>query len=506
MPFGPTHELIKTIANWGVNSYYSTIVICHPNHVPKSGPVIFATNHWNMTVDPTIVSTKMPHGRQVHYWAKSSLFNNPIVRYVLLDAGNIPVYRNSKNHQLLFQGTFDVLKLGECIALFPEGTSYTEPKIMQIKDGLAWTALGFAKNLRLTGSKLSGQPETAAGLSKAPGPVKDVQVVVCGLSYTHKTRYRSSVQVEFSSPLTLEQPIIDQFMTEGQEKIAIRTFMQQIETRLKQVTINSEDWETLWCVWIIREMIWQDGLGPLQHYRHNMQLLVNLFSLKEGLSPIILNLRTNLLKYHHLLASVDSTHLLFSCTFPHSNSRYRLAIQLGRCLVRWPFFSIPALFHIPVYFGSYIGSGLQPTESESTDQNHIVLGLFSGLFFVPIYVYLLTRSLLAQQSEINWISRLVAASLSLTVVVLIHIIHDGLVDTNFEAWKRLRLCWKLKENGLNQLWDARKCCEEGWKELREELKNSNDTLLNNLIEGHEIMHELIEVDEEEVGLETKKNE
>ncbi|CAH7677546.1 hypothetical protein BY996DRAFT_4579093, partial [Phakopsora pachyrhizi] len=69
---------------------------------------------------------------------KTTLFSNPIARYVLIDSGNIPVNRTTKNNQLLFKGTFDILRLGECIALFPKGASYSQQKIICIKDGIRW--------------------------------------------------------------------------------------------------------------------------------------------------------------------------------------------------------------------------------------------------------------------------------------------------------------------------------------------------------------------------------
>lgn len=46
--------------------------------------------------------------------------------------------RKNKDNQKLFTGTFDVLKQGECVAIFPEGTSYTEPRLQAIKEGASW--------------------------------------------------------------------------------------------------------------------------------------------------------------------------------------------------------------------------------------------------------------------------------------------------------------------------------------------------------------------------------
>lgn len=480
MPFGPTHDLIKTLANWGLNSYYSSIIVSNPQHVPPKGPVIIASNHWNMTIDPAMLSTRMPHGRRIHYWAKNTLFKNPIVNYVLLDAGNIPVDRTSKNNQLLFKGTFDVLKLGECVALFPEGTSYTQPKVIQVKDGIAWTALEYAKNLRLTGQELSGSKGTASGLTSAPEEVEDVKVIVCGLNYTHKTRYRSSIQLEYSPPLTLNHALITKFMTAGEEKLAVKEFIRTIEDRLRQVTINSDDWETLWCVWIVREFIWQDGLGPLHQYRHNMQQLVNLFTLKEDSSPTLKTLRDGLLRYHHLLKEADSSHLLFCRAFPTRRSQARWMVELSRCMIFWPFFILPAFLHIPVYVGAYLGSLLQPLEPESMDQNKVVLGLFTGLAVVPIYAGILAKVLLSYQSTITWSMRLVAIIISLGLVILAHVLHDGMVDTIYQSWKRLRLCWKLNDDQVGKLWELRQQTMEDWRNLCGELDRSHDPILHSI--------------------------
>lgn len=66
-------------------------------------------------------AASFPHGRKLHYWAKSTLFGNPIAKAILLNAGNVPVYRKAKDNQALYKGTFDVLAVGEIVAIFPEG-------------------------------------------------------------------------------------------------------------------------------------------------------------------------------------------------------------------------------------------------------------------------------------------------------------------------------------------------------------------------------------------------
>lgn len=43
----------------------------------------------------------------LHLQVKDSLFKNPVAGAILLNAGNIPVDRKTKNNQILFRGTFE---------------------------------------------------------------------------------------------------------------------------------------------------------------------------------------------------------------------------------------------------------------------------------------------------------------------------------------------------------------------------------------------------------------
>jgi hypothetical protein len=110
----------------------------------------------------------------------ASLFINPIVSYVLYSAGNIPVDRKSKDRKVLLKGTMEALSKGYAVALFPEGTSYTEPRIMQIKDGAAWAALEYTKWKQESPEK----------------QLKPLVVVPAAIVYTNKTKYRSDVSVD----------------------------------------------------------------------------------------------------------------------------------------------------------------------------------------------------------------------------------------------------------------------------------------------------------------------
>ena len=107
------------------------------------------------------------------------MFTNAVFSYILYSSGNIPVDRKSKDRLQLFKGTFEALSRGLAVALFPEGTSYTEPRIMQVKDGAAWAALEYTKWVKDN------------NVTADPNPV----IVPAAIVYTNKSKYRSNVSL-----------------------------------------------------------------------------------------------------------------------------------------------------------------------------------------------------------------------------------------------------------------------------------------------------------------------
>lgn len=166
----------------------------------------------NGFIDPLYKAATIPHRRIIAYWTKASLFKNPISRFILSSAGSIPVERSRRpqapppppsasslsddpKHALdrrqdrprgeaelraLFTATYEDLLRGGALGVFPEGTSYTMPRIVQVKEGAARAALGYLKWCGVG-------PGAAAG---------GIQVVPVGIVYTDKSKYRSRVYVE----------------------------------------------------------------------------------------------------------------------------------------------------------------------------------------------------------------------------------------------------------------------------------------------------------------------
>ena len=87
-------------------------------HVPRSGPVIFASNHRSF-LDPFIIG--MLTRRPVYYMAKRELFGNRLQAWFLNRLGAFPVDRGAADEESIATAV-EILGRGDCVVIFPEGT------------------------------------------------------------------------------------------------------------------------------------------------------------------------------------------------------------------------------------------------------------------------------------------------------------------------------------------------------------------------------------------------
>ncbi|KAI5117860.1 hypothetical protein M0805_007703 [Coniferiporia weirii] len=428
------HRVIRRLAGWAVWSFFSEVHIIGAENVPEDGPMIVVATHHNMMLDPAILSSYFPHGRILNYWTKASLFVNPVLKHVLLSSGNIPVDRKSKDNRVLFKGTFDVLARGESVALFPEGTSYTEPRIMQVKDGASWSALEYMKWAK-------ENPDKAVK--------KDVVVVPAAIVYTNKSKYRSEVIMEFGEPISLKD-YESQFISgvDGEPRAAVKRLTQRIEGDLTRLTINAPDWDTLYAARMARSLLWEKSSSMnLDDFVPVSQTLVDLFS-THGATANITHVKRCLLEYYSLLQSSRLTNsALSSLPLPKTldprraeplPSRLRTMLLLLRdtlsVLVRLPFFLFPLIVHLPAYLAGRWAARLVEDEEETQAQFKVVFGLLFLILIYPAAFFFLWA--------LFWYTP-VGALIAAATVWLFAVYHVKLVDDNYQHAKQLVAAWRV---------------------------------------------------------------
>lgn len=170
--------------------------ILHTERFPKEGPVVLACNHVSLA-DPPLVGTASP--RRVNIMAKEELFV-PVLGTLYRILGAFPVKRGGADRTAIKHG-IDVLKNGECLMIFPEGT--------RSKNG----ELGKA------------QPGALMMASKARAAI--VPTCIVGTDFNRSHRWWPKVTLSFAEPIyfpdnePITKELLHQMTEEMMQRIAL---------------------------------------------------------------------------------------------------------------------------------------------------------------------------------------------------------------------------------------------------------------------------------------------
>jgi glycerol-3-phosphate dehydrogenase (NAD(P)+) len=106
-------------------------------HIPQSGPVIFAANHRSF-LDPFVIATIAR--RPMYYVAKTELFRYRIVAWFLSALGAFPVERGAGDAEMIATAKA-ILARGDTVLIFPEGTRTRPGALGRPKRGVGRLAL-----------------------------------------------------------------------------------------------------------------------------------------------------------------------------------------------------------------------------------------------------------------------------------------------------------------------------------------------------------------------------
>ncbi len=115
---------------------YFRMTIEGKENIPATGPFVLAPIH-RSNLDTLVASTVST--RFMRFMAKSNMFKTKPGAWFIGSLGGFPVHRGSADREALTLCT-DILKNGDPVVLFPEGTRQSGPLIGEIYDGAAYVA------------------------------------------------------------------------------------------------------------------------------------------------------------------------------------------------------------------------------------------------------------------------------------------------------------------------------------------------------------------------------
>jgi len=213
-----SYRLGRWLLGAAMGFYFARIERFHRERVPRTGPVIFTSNHPNSITDAFVIGTSVP--RKVNFVATVQLFRWPLVRWLLTRCGVIPVNRVKDDPRAMravletFEACFRVLEQGEAIGIFPEGITHDDPQLKTVKTGAARMALELEHR---HGGKLG------------------LLIVPVGLTFSAKERYRSDVLVNFGEPIRVAEHLAGY---PGQKRDCIQRLTGEIERRIEALMLH----------------------------------------------------------------------------------------------------------------------------------------------------------------------------------------------------------------------------------------------------------------------------
>jgi len=210
----PVRWLIRLL----LASYFRRIDRFNPDRVPRAGPVLVVANHPGSLTDAFLIGAAV--GRPVNFVATVSLFRSRPVAWVLGRCGVIPINRKQDDATKMasvaatFDRCFAVLEAGGAVGIFPEGVSYDDAQLKEIKSGAARLALA---------------------LEARHGGALALRIVPVGLTYSAKERFRSRVLVNFGEPIRAADFLGGY---DANPRPAVRALSAEIEQRIRALILD----------------------------------------------------------------------------------------------------------------------------------------------------------------------------------------------------------------------------------------------------------------------------
>lgn len=122
-------------------AYYLTRAVAHccfdyrvinRGAIPPSGGLLLAMNHQSF-LDPPLAGIACD--REVHYLARKSLLETPVLGGLLLDLNVIPYDQEGADMSAL-KSVIRVVRAGEAAVVFPEGTRSRDGELLPARSGL----------------------------------------------------------------------------------------------------------------------------------------------------------------------------------------------------------------------------------------------------------------------------------------------------------------------------------------------------------------------------------
>lgn len=195
---------LKQIIRASLFFFFKRILVSGKEHLPDKGPLIIVANHPNTLMDPLLIAAIT--GQRIGFVANAGIFVNKLITRIFNYFHVIPIYRKKDilpgekpDNRKAFVKCHDYFDQAGTLLIFPEGTSYYELKLREIKTGTARIALSYEDLKAFKGN---------------------LRIIPIALDYSDSIQFRSIVSVTICKAIEVKAYQMayeaDEFDTVGQ--------------------------------------------------------------------------------------------------------------------------------------------------------------------------------------------------------------------------------------------------------------------------------------------------
>lgn len=217
------YRFIKILIKIGMRLYYSEIRVKNPEFLDHNGPMIIIANHPNTLVDAWLIGNicKQP----IYFMAKGTFFNNRLKMWFLRTLNLVPINRATESktkgvsNQATFEECYKLLEQGKTLVIYPEGNSFLERQLRELKSGTARIALEAEKR----------------NLGKL-----NLKVVPMGLIYLQAEKFRSSILVNIGKGNKVTHHL-EEYL--NNPTVASKKMTEEFRAQLEKVLVTTQSKE-----------------------------------------------------------------------------------------------------------------------------------------------------------------------------------------------------------------------------------------------------------------------
>jgi len=185
--------------------------------LPATGGAVIVANHISHA-DPLVYAHFVyDNGRIPRFLAKAEILELKGLKWLLSAAGQIPVYRESRDASLAFRAAVEAVQRGECVIVYPEGTITRDPGLWPMVGKTGAARIALSTDVPVIPSAQWGAQDILAPYAKKP-----------------RLWPRKTIHVYAGDPVDLEdlreQPITPEVLVDATERImtAVTSLLEQI--------------------------------------------------------------------------------------------------------------------------------------------------------------------------------------------------------------------------------------------------------------------------------------